>query len=667
MQLLWRAENKRTLLTQLTKSLFLWINMPLSITACTIIISCVVVLLFIVLVTFVGSASRCSAGARKAYHTTSTTLELFRDLGITKGVVWGHPLHSHTHSYIHAAFYSALCSVLGDDNVVWASGNKADEIPDGALVITEGQASKLMPFNPRAFYVLHNASSPPARMPSHHVVVMQVVTNDGHVRAAQSINGSPSHRMAENGDLFLSWGSDILPEDMNLDCGGVVPFKERKKEAVFVGTVGTTGPYQNASELNPFFSTVAKLGYASQLGGGGMSHEENIKKVHDAQLAPCIVGEWQKRRGYVPCRLFKNIAYGAFPATNSQEAAAVFPTAVFKKDPAALAISSQQAIDDGSADMRWQKAYQLVRERHTYINNLLAIGKCLQHKRALVSRGVRQSTPRKVAVLWSGLPRCMRTTIRRNWEVLSQDGDDVRIFFSATHARKSTKEATQRELNRLCADVLPKGMFRVQVNSEIVSAHRPFPQVSMQWQCVEHAARLAQQYSEETGWIPDVCVRMRPDYLFAASSASLNAGRAMTPWHGFKEFREQVIVTHGEEDTRHSLPEALVVTDGTESMIALCRSIRSFKRISVSEKAFYAAVTKLGWSLKRTKTRYVRVLIDTQKHGKDRTKITELAQRRLRWFYTHPHWRDDLEALLSELPVVGDKNNPVYGWDSKGM
>jgi hypothetical protein len=48
-------------------------------------------------------------------------------------VIWGHSLHSHTHSYIHYGFYQA-CKSLGYD-VTWLSGE--DKVDDLTLGYTE--------------------------------------------------------------------------------------------------------------------------------------------------------------------------------------------------------------------------------------------------------------------------------------------------------------------------------------------------------------------------------------------------------------------------------------------------------------------------------------------------------------------------------------------------
>src|ERR1700735_295618 len=68
----------------------------------------------------------------------------------------GHPLHSHTHSYIHQAWYRAF-QRLGHE-VYWVS--TLDEIKDidvsGALFITEGQVDTDMPRRQDCYYILHN-------------------------------------------------------------------------------------------------------------------------------------------------------------------------------------------------------------------------------------------------------------------------------------------------------------------------------------------------------------------------------------------------------------------------------------------------------------------------------------------------------------------------------
>ncbi|MBI3900677.1 MAG: hypothetical protein HY324_00840, partial [Chlamydiia bacterium] len=71
-------------------------------------------------------------------------------------VIWGHSLHSHTHSYIHEAFYRAF-KELGYE-AYWL--NDDDDIEDlnlsNALFITEGQVDHRIPVRSDGLYVIHN-------------------------------------------------------------------------------------------------------------------------------------------------------------------------------------------------------------------------------------------------------------------------------------------------------------------------------------------------------------------------------------------------------------------------------------------------------------------------------------------------------------------------------
>jgi len=71
-------------------------------------------------------------------------------------VVWGHKLHSHTHSYIHYAFDKAFRHL--NYNTKWLDNN--DDIKNinftKTLFITEGQVDGKIPIRNDCYYVLHN-------------------------------------------------------------------------------------------------------------------------------------------------------------------------------------------------------------------------------------------------------------------------------------------------------------------------------------------------------------------------------------------------------------------------------------------------------------------------------------------------------------------------------
>ena len=101
-------------------------------------------------------------------------------LPFKKVVIWGHKLHSHTHSYIHAAFYKAF-NYLGY-NTFWLDDS---DLVDGidfssSLFITEGQVDKNIPLRADCRYILHNAYSAKYHdfLRSGNAIRLQVYTND---------------------------------------------------------------------------------------------------------------------------------------------------------------------------------------------------------------------------------------------------------------------------------------------------------------------------------------------------------------------------------------------------------------------------------------------------------------------------------------------------------
>lgn len=322
-----------------------------------------------------------------------------RSLGITNAVVWGHPLHSHTHSYIHAAFAKAF-EALGLPTVhvpVVADapdgslqhgkpGEPPYEIPDNAVVVVEGAVAGGLPINPSAWYIAHNCDAHVVNgIAPSRLVTLQVVTNDSHVERATPVDGSPVQRLGPDGALFMSWATDLLPEEFT--CGDIVPIEKRRRAAVWRGTHSNNGIYENRSILDPFFEEATRImGLAEDFKLPGASSFEEVRNaVADSLVAPAIVGPWQERHGYIPCRLFKNVSYGALPVTNSEYAAKAFGKdmglVMLQTDPRKLAAQVKETLDDPQgADKRIRAACMHVRVHHTFYNRIAALVFAFGHR-----------------------------------------------------------------------------------------------------------------------------------------------------------------------------------------------------------------------------------------------------------------------------------------------
>lgn len=73
-----------------------------------------------------------------------------------KVVLWGHKLHSHTHSYIHWGFERAF-KYLGYETYWFDGGDNVSNFDfSGSLFITEGQVDQAIPLRDDCLYILHN-------------------------------------------------------------------------------------------------------------------------------------------------------------------------------------------------------------------------------------------------------------------------------------------------------------------------------------------------------------------------------------------------------------------------------------------------------------------------------------------------------------------------------
>ena len=96
-----------------------------------------------------------------------------------------------------------------------------------------------------------------------------------------------------------------------------------------------------------------------------------MRFVREAFLAPTLVGAWQQVHGYIPCRGFKNVSYGALLATNSFEMYDVLDgLGVYAADIATL---WERASEQRNNYQMIESAMRLVKEKHTYQNRISSI------------------------------------------------------------------------------------------------------------------------------------------------------------------------------------------------------------------------------------------------------------------------------------------------------
>ena len=292
----------------------------------------------------------------------------------TKVVIWGYPLNSHTHSFIHYSFHKSFVS-MGYETHWISDERKSNEDFSNTLFIASGDQEKNIPLRSDCYYVLHNVD--PKRYLEHgcKILFFQVLNKTALSISIEKVNPYTFVASGDINTLFTCWATDLLPHEIDPQNA---KNQISRRECLWVGTFGdSVGKFQNGTELNPFFDLCEKRGISVKKinpWSKPISFEENMKMVNDSFLSPSIQGPWQIEQEYIPCRIFKNISYGHMGYTNSPAVNNIFGgELIFARDTKDLFYHSLEFKEDPSHIERLKHLMNEVKEKHTYINRIKCI------------------------------------------------------------------------------------------------------------------------------------------------------------------------------------------------------------------------------------------------------------------------------------------------------
>lgn len=286
-------------------------------------------------------------------------------------VVWGHPLHSHTHSYIHNAF------IRGFDYLrykwYWLDDKKPFKdynitLPDKCLYITEGQVDTNIILNPKSYYLLHNCNMEKYYkiIPKNHILKLQVFTLacESH---SKPLNNNRFIRF-DGETLYMPWATDLHPHEIDRNiCMLESIHKSPNRICHFIGMI-IDDPWKPCKEV----CQAKNIEFAS-VGGfskNNVSIDENVTRVQSSLIAPAFQNKWQVDNGYIPCRIFKNISYGKMGITNNPIVQEFFNNKlIYNSD---IKKATQKAIDESNKpNLSLLKELMInIRDNHTYINRI---------------------------------------------------------------------------------------------------------------------------------------------------------------------------------------------------------------------------------------------------------------------------------------------------------
>ena len=286
-----------------------------------------------------------------------------------KIIIWGHKLHSHTHSYIHYAYHRAF-SALGHEVYWYDDKDDVSNINfDNCLFFTEGQVDKKMPHNKSSKYILHNCNGANyTDIDATNKLNIQFFHKDVLNYKTNKIN---DYTFVGEDIVYQPWATDLLPHEIDLNTANNEMYN---RQCVWIGSYSPNdhSEFQNNTELNPFFDECKKAGLlvrTSSPWSNPISPEENKKLINKAYLAPSIVGAFQKKTYYLPCRIFKNISYGHLGITNSEYVNKIFDNKlVYDSDTSKLFYKAIEKKNDPKAVEEIKFLMNEVKTKHTFIN-----------------------------------------------------------------------------------------------------------------------------------------------------------------------------------------------------------------------------------------------------------------------------------------------------------
>lgn len=305
---------------------------------------------------------------------------------INKIVIWGHKLHTHTHSYIHNAFFIAF-KYLGYNTYWFDDNDTVDEFDfSNSLFITEHQVDNNIPKRDNCLYFVHYVDKGKYDMlPNENVIELQVAFRDMK-RDNQSISNFKAIPLNEKNyeyyfkhnkhyKYYTMWASDLLPHQIqnNIDNLDTISKKINSNIYYFCGSLQGHNMY-----INYLNSKNIKF----QIFGGtfnkdhprNLSIEQNIDLIQKSVIAPAFQFGIQLQDPYIPCRIFKNISYGRMGITNNPIVNSLFNNKLIYDSNVNNCIDMGLEFEkkNNKLEIIKQLMYK-VKEDHTYINRIDSI------------------------------------------------------------------------------------------------------------------------------------------------------------------------------------------------------------------------------------------------------------------------------------------------------
>ena len=323
----------------------------------------------------------------------------------SKVIIWGYPLHTHTHSYIHYGWYKAFKHM--GYNTFWFND---DEYPvdfdyNDCLFISEGYADNNIPIIESSIYFIHIAINPikyiqkVKRFIEIRYLVDNIIDYNYNYqldksKCIQISNCTLYERLHDNGGLakhhtnpqlmeyeciYTCWATDLLPHEI-LESNIYIP---KHDKIYWFGSANQDNTYEikkfyiecvaNNIEFitnNPWINPTSFEKVKSYMMISYMTPDIRSGGDYD-KIAMGENGTCHKKIGYIACRILKAISYGCLGITNSKHTYELLEqTPIYNDDESQLFYDAKAQLSNYELI---KKQMSIVREKHTYKNRIVDI------------------------------------------------------------------------------------------------------------------------------------------------------------------------------------------------------------------------------------------------------------------------------------------------------
>ena len=320
----------------------------------------------------------------------------------SKVIIWGFPLHTHTHSYIHYGWAKGF-KYLGYETY-WFHD---DDFPrdfdyNHCLFITEGYADSKIPIVSTSIYFVHIARNPEKYIGNvkRFIEIRYLVDsikdcNYNYVldktKCIRISNCTYYEKLHNNGGIsrfhsnptpmeyeciYTCWATDLLPNEILEEY----IYRKRDNKVYWFGSANHT----NTKEIAIFYEECQKNGIEF-VTNNPWHNPQSFETVQEYTMRSLMspdfrssgdpnkiaigeTGTCHKQIGYIACRILKAISYGHLGITNSRHTYELLDKqVVYNADESQLFYDAYKELNNYEL-IKLQM--NIVRENHTYLNRI---------------------------------------------------------------------------------------------------------------------------------------------------------------------------------------------------------------------------------------------------------------------------------------------------------